>query len=319
MGAPAQLIDGTVFNWNSWNWGSISSSSLDSLRWEAYAIQHCGNEELKGAISHHFSNVPMTAGRVSYLRDEAQRIIVLTFRGTANLINVVNDIWCGCTELSRINNEGQLPESLQNIELHRGFSYEYKGLQSHIQYVFDEMQAKQEQGWRLLVTGHSMGGALATLCIADILLNRLAIKADKLALVTFGSPRIGNRAFSQWIDGSGLYVNTRVEVEGDPVVLLPAQNDVAFFHRGQQTLIRYVNKAYERVKFSETCGEENDRLGDLGNTLSNHLRMFDVIDSVVSRWITSTVGAIIDVLAAQGSLGWVVTHNSYWSCLQYQQ
>lgn len=48
------------------------------------------------------------------------------------------------------------------------------------------------------ITGHSLGGAMGTLCFAD-----LASKFPRLALAlhTFGSPRVGNPAFGTYLDG----------------------------------------------------------------------------------------------------------------------
>ena len=42
----------------------------------------------------------------------------------------------------------------------------------------------------LVVTGHSLGGALATMASADLVLNR---KMAKVRAVTFGSPRVFNK------------------------------------------------------------------------------------------------------------------------------
>lgn len=52
-------------------------------------------------------------------------------------------------------------------------------------------------GYPVVVTGHSLGGALATLAAVDVTLNRPHVPVD---LYTFGAPRIGNKAFAQWFD-----------------------------------------------------------------------------------------------------------------------
>lgn len=48
---------------------------------------------------------------------------------------------------------------------------------------------------RIFVTGHSLGGALATLAIPDILANT-NFKPEKVILYTFASPRCGDREFA---------------------------------------------------------------------------------------------------------------------------
>ena len=54
------------------------------------------------------------------------------------------------------------------------------------------------EGARLLVTGHSLGGALATLAAFDI---KQAMAHFRVQLYTFGTPYPGNRAFSREFNG----------------------------------------------------------------------------------------------------------------------
>ena len=50
---------------------------------------------------------------------------------------------------------------------------------------------------RLLVTGHSLGGALAVLAAFDI---KLAISSLRVEVYTYGTPYPGNRAFAREFD-----------------------------------------------------------------------------------------------------------------------
>jgi hypothetical protein len=52
------------------------------------------------------------------------------------------------------------------------------------------------QNSRIYVTGHSLGGALATLAIPDILQNTKFRTPEHITLYTFASPRCGDREFA---------------------------------------------------------------------------------------------------------------------------
>jgi triacylglycerol lipase len=73
--------------------------------------------------------------------------------------------------------------------MHSGFITAYFSVRDQIQ---DHIKAKQIT--HVAVTGHSLGGALATLCAVDLQFNcaDLAIEA-----YTFGSPKVGNRGFEE--------------------------------------------------------------------------------------------------------------------------
>jgi predicted lipase len=48
------------------------------------------------------------------------------------------------------------------------------------------------------VTGHSLGGALALLGAIDIKMY-FGIHSKLMKLYTFGQPRVGDKAFSDWV------------------------------------------------------------------------------------------------------------------------
>jgi hypothetical protein len=72
---------------------------------------------------------------------------------------------------------------------------------------------KQQQG-SLFVTGHSLGAALATLATARLVKNGHAVEA----CYVFGSPRVGNKKFTQILSDASMY---RVENGSDIVTSIP--------------------------------------------------------------------------------------------------
>ncbi|MGH7128824.1 MAG: alpha/beta fold hydrolase, partial [Planctomycetaceae bacterium] len=70
---------------------------------------------------------------------------------------------------------------------------------------------------RLFLTGHSMGGALATLAAARL----DSIGAHISGVYTFGSPRVGDRAFAQAYHKRLGHVTYRYRNNNDVFTLLP--------------------------------------------------------------------------------------------------
>lgn len=79
--------------------------------------------------------------------------------------------------------------SQSGAKMHRGFAEAYLSVRPQIHNYL-----KSNPTQNVTVTGHSLGGALATLCAVDIQYNfaNLAIE-----IYTFGAPRVGNDGFRE--------------------------------------------------------------------------------------------------------------------------
>lgn len=73
---------------------------------------------------------------------------------------------------------------------------------------------------KVFVTGHSLGGALATLAIPDILKNTHFTNPDNIVLYTFASPRCGDRNFAMSFKNLGVR-HWRIANTEDIVTMLP--------------------------------------------------------------------------------------------------
>ncbi|MEH2051294.1 lipase family protein [Nostoc sp.] len=76
-----------------------------------------------------------------------------------------------------------------------GFRGIYVSLRQKLLYALNEKWQKSQNA-KVFVTGHSLGGALATLAIPDILKNTPFKNPDDVTLYTFASPRCGDRQFA---------------------------------------------------------------------------------------------------------------------------
>lgn len=296
-------------------------SQWGPLEWEAYALKQCDENKPPGTdFVRYESNETWVCGRASLIRDWQRKIIVIQFRGTSNAQNVLNDLLCCSVAFNNIARFPLMPNPVYtNMTIHNGFCKEYKALQKKLftDQLYSEIQIKNSaEGWHVLFTGHSLGGALATLCLADFLLHRAAVKVNKIALVTFGAPRVGNTYFANWINNSLLHMNLRVEVQYDPFTTLPAENGGTFSHCGKSVSIKPGNERFERVSVSDAYGENYGLLKEFGNELSKVLNL--------PSFVVSALGAVVDAYSYQIFEGcyrndYFFRHGAYWDCRQYQE
>lgn len=82
---------------------------------------------------------------------------------------------------------------------------------------------KQHPQWKLLLTGHSLGGAGATLY--GELLARQGVRKEQIPIVTFGAPAVGNEAFGQ-------SYGSKVELRRVVTSLDPVPGALQTFYKG---------------------------------------------------------------------------------------
>ena len=79
-----------------------------------------------------------------------------------------------------------------DIKVHRGFIQQYKTIKATI---LEHIIKERDNGCtRVIVTGHSLGGALATLCALDIQFHHPDLE---IICIPIASPRVGNKRFTK--------------------------------------------------------------------------------------------------------------------------
>lgn len=118
--------------------------------------------------------------------------------------------------------------------VHTGF---YAALDSVLPAVIRlvRMCTADGEGWTVLVTGHSLGGALATLCSWEIEAQRALElpNVNKVSMYNFGSPRVGNTPFADSFDAS-IPEAFRVVNDADIVARVPRTANISFAGEWQQ-------------------------------------------------------------------------------------
>ena len=162
------------------------------------------------------------------LQDSGEKVAILSIRGTSSMKDAEVDL-----RTHRVPFGGDSPKEFYDLVLrtelgethplvHQGFN-DYtntalflRPLSEYGDLTFGEVLAqklRENPECKLILTGHSLGGAVAVLAAAR--LSDLGVRPEQLEVVTFGAPAVGNEAFvSQY--GSRFQL-TRIVMSGDPI------------------------------------------------------------------------------------------------------
>ena len=147
---------------------------------------------------------------------EPKRIIVF-FRGTVDVHEMVKDARLYLVPFKVAGRDVMRVHCGFKAHVEAGGAYER--VLGCVFAVAEEMH-KATEPFEILLTGHSLGAAAATL-LAPAIDAKIGAFACSITLVTFGSPRVGNRAFAAAIDSSLRLRHWRVQNELDVVTRLP--------------------------------------------------------------------------------------------------
>lgn len=132
-------------------------------------------------------------------------VIYLAFRGTSDFTNILTDVeaW-----------PQPFPVLPEKPWVHHGFADAYAAIRDHVRNLTAQALSTAPNALVLMI-GHSLGGALASLAAADVA-DSVVLVQDQLASVTFGSPRVGLSEFASVYNS---YVpNTVRVVHGDDLI-----------------------------------------------------------------------------------------------------
>lgn len=198
--------------------------------------------------------------------DHVNHQLVLAFRGAVNMEN-----WVSSLDFAQVNcmyGEG--------CKMHGGFLETYDVLRLQVRAeVVRLSQMYPTYTW--LITGLSLGGAMVYVAAADLTcyLPTVATASSPLSnvvvgagssgqcgtisaqLYTFGSPRVGNAAFSQWFTQHMIGDSFRVLQSKDPVPHLPPRA-FGFVHVPNEVWF-YDDEDPSKYKLCSDSGRKEDR------------------------------------------------------------
>ncbi|KAH0599030.1 hypothetical protein MHUMG1_03144 [Metarhizium humberi] len=136
--------------------------------------------------------------------DTVRREIVVSIRGSNNIRNYITNLifsWTDCN-------------FTKQCQVHAGFAQAWDEIKVTVNRAITNARRRYPQ-YAIVFTGHSLGGAVATIGAANLRRSGLWVN-----LYTYGSPRVGNDWFASWFSNvqGGQW---RVTHEDDPVPRLP--------------------------------------------------------------------------------------------------
>ncbi|WP_423359573.1 lipase family protein [Pseudomonas citronellolis] len=161
-----------------------------------------GEEQEHPARLHFFDDTKGGTNTQAYISHHEEAILIAV-RGTAE---VLADGWRDADAL-------QVPFEEGAGKAHRGFYEAYRALKDFVQEYLDRFYS----GQKLIICGHSLGGAIALL-LAEAL-RRSPIETYDIVLYTYGAPRAGDAEF---VAGAQPLTHYRMVNYNDPVPSVPA-------------------------------------------------------------------------------------------------
>jgi triacylglycerol lipase len=150
---------------------------------------------------------------------ESPSSIFIVFRGTKTVGDWGSDIYTIMETFSYTRNSGKV---------HKGFLSVYNSVREDVMEYLQDLDPKKT----LYITGHSLGGALATLCTLDVSENT---QFKQPVMITFAAPRVGNKAFVEKFDNT-IEAAYRIVNSEDYVPVIPPP-ELGFLHVGRQITI----------------------------------------------------------------------------------
>ncbi|EFY84713.1 extracellular lipase [Metarhizium acridum CQMa 102] len=178
---------------------------------------------------------------------KSQSVIVVSFRGTDiwNIRDVMSDVlaclrepklrwkWilgmitdaiCAVMPSQAADEVDKLLPLCHECRVHQGFWAAFTGIKGRMMQVVQE-QLRQNPGFKVVATGHSLGGGVATL--AGAYLRKGGVRTD---IYTYGSPRVGNTAFAEYVSDGRNGRTVRVTNKHDPVTVVPGDSSAGYAH-----------------------------------------------------------------------------------------
>lgn len=212
---------------------AIMESPWRALRQALISAENAANLEFNPVAF--IENPDLDSQAWIFWNQDTQRLVV-AFRGTeqtqwkdlmtdANLFPTKIEYDEGTMRLS----SDATPEG-NDVWVHTGFLKAYVCIQKEVADVVNQIVG--QGSWDCFITGHSLGGALSTLCAYDL---GMQGKVGSIVCYNYGSPMVGSQAFTESFNKLIPHC-WRIVNENDAVCQVPRM--IGYSHAGRKVLLR---------------------------------------------------------------------------------
>lgn len=193
---------------------------------------------------------------------ESDDRIIAAFRGTSSSADWMSNAMARQVKYKYVRDAGWT---------HCGFTQIYSSVRSAVLSALNKLPAHKT----LYITGHSLGGALASLCAIDVAFNT---KFNSPRVYTYGSPRVGDPAFAKAFAGC-ISCSHRVANKYDLVPHLPP----ALFKIPRNDTVYY----YMQVKDVQQLQFQDDSIA-ANHVIADYFKDLSRLDPVYAKAMCTT-------------------------------
>jgi len=212
------------------------------------------------------------------------KLLLVTFRGTSDWGDVMTDVQTTPVDLGPLG------------KVHSGFWRAYASVRAALHATLAAGCCGSAEGWEVQFTGHSLGGALASLAALDTSLKSRRgepLAGVKVKAVTYGAPRVGDERFCQVYD---VYAHDtwRVFSTSDIIPCMPPTSFFGFTHAG---IAVELDSTFTKIQVkgrSRVLAEEQED-AEVENNSSSFWSSFDRAEmGQLQKVLGSGVGAVAE-------------------------
>ncbi|KAI8357815.1 Alpha/Beta hydrolase protein [Blakeslea trispora] len=235
----------------------IASGAYCIARIPTWSCTLCRQAVSDGKIVKVFKT-PLTDTNGFVMTSAADQTIYLSFRGSVSSQNWVTNFNYRFTSF----------DNVKGARAHSGFYSAVKdSSRTYLPVIKSLLDANPK--YKVVVTGHSLGGALALLAGIDLLGKESRITSSNLKIYTYGGPRVGDSNFVDYVAKSNVPVLRSVNGL-DPIPQAPPRVN-GYVHAGVEAWRRSTGA----VVVCNTQSESNlcsNTVAAIANNIADHLR-----------------------------------------------